>query len=99
MLNSDALNQLKQLRTDIQADKELFAGTIKRVTGRFGFVTLDDGRDVYLPKDEAQKVLLGDRVQIQITQGNDGKQAGELETVDEKVLETFIGQYIVRGKG
>lgn len=99
MLNPDALNQLKQLRTDIQADKELFPGTIKRVTGRFGFVTLDDGRDVYLPKDEAQKVLLGDRVQIQITQGNDGKQAGELESVDEKALDAFIGQYIVRGKG
>lgn len=99
MLNPDALNQLKQLRTDIQDDKELFAGIIKRVTGRFGFVTLDDGRDVYLPKDEAQKVLLGDRVQIQIIEGNDGKQAGELETVDDKVLDTFIGQYIVRGKG
>jgi len=99
MLNSDALNQLQQLRSDIQSDKELFAGTIKRVTGRFGFVTLDDGRDIYLPKDEAQKVLLGDRVQIQITQGNGGKQAGELESVDERVLDTFIGQYVVRGKG
>ncbi|MEQ6885600.1 VacB/RNase II family 3'-5' exoribonuclease [Salicola sp. Rm-C-2C1-2] len=99
MLNPDALNQLKQLRTDIQSDKALFAGTIKRVTGRFGFVTLDDGRDIYLPKDEAQKVLLGDRVQIQITEGNDGKQAGELETVDERVLDSFVGQYVVRGKG
>lgn len=99
MLNHDALNQLKQLRSDIQSDKELFAGTIKRVTGRFGFVTLDDGRDVYLPKEEAQKVLLGDRVRIQITEGNGGKQAGELEAVDEKAMETFIGQYLVRGKG
>lgn len=99
MLNPDALNQLRQLRSDIEAEKELFSGTVKRVTGRFGFVALDDGRDIYLPRDEAQKVLLGDRVQIQVHEADTGKPTGELESVDEKALETFIGQYIVRGKG
>jgi len=99
MLNPDALNQLRQIRSDIEAEKELFSGTIKRVTGRFGFVALDDGRDIYLPKDEAQKVLLGDRVQIQVHEETTGKPTGELESVDDKALDTFIGQYIIRGKG
>ena len=99
MLNPDALNQLRHLRSDIQADKELFSGTVKRVTARFGFVALDDGRDIYLPKDEAQKVLLGDRVQIQVHEETRGKPSGELEKVDERTLDTFIGQYLVRGKG
>ncbi len=99
MLNPDALNQLRQLRSDIEAEKEVLSGTVKRVTGRFGFVALDDGRDVYLPKEEAQRVLLGDRVQISIIEGEQGKPSGQLEQLDSQNLDTFIGQYIVRGKG
>lgn len=99
MLNADALNQLSQLRSDIEAEKEVFTGTVKRVTGRFGFVALDDGRDVYLPKEEAQRVLLGDRVQISIIEGDQGKPSGQLEQLDSQSLDTFIGQYTVRGKG
>jgi len=44
-------------------------------------------------------VLLGDRVQIQVHEETTGKPTGELESVDDKALDTFIGQYIIRGKG
>ncbi len=99
MLNADALNQLKQLRSDIKAEKTLLDGTVKRVTGRFGFVALDDGQDVYLPQEEAQRVLIGDRVRLSLVEGGQGRPAGELESLESQNLATFIGQYQVRGKG
>ena len=46
MLNADALNQLRQLKTDIKQNKVVFPGTVKSTNGRFGFVALDEGRDV-----------------------------------------------------
>lgn len=55
MLNADALNQLRQLKTDIKEHKVVYPGTVKATNGRFGFVALDEGRDVFLPPEEMQK--------------------------------------------
>src|SRR5690606_40661226 len=64
MLNPDALNQLKQLKQEIRASKEIFEGTVKGTPSRFGFVILDDGRECFLPPDEMQKVFPGDRIRV-----------------------------------
>src|SRR5690606_13111490 len=76
MLNADALNQLRQLKTDIEENKVVYPGTVKATTGRFGFVILDEGRDVFLPPEEMQKVLPGDRVNITEQDAGKGKTQG-----------------------
>ena len=73
MLNADALSQLRQLKSDIEEHKVVYSGTVKATNGRFGFVALDDGRDVFLPPEEMQRVLPGDRVNITEQEGDKGK--------------------------
>lgn len=99
MLNADALSQLRQLRTDIEATKVVLPGTVKATSGRFGFVALDDGRDLYLPQEQMQRVLPGDRVEVIEQEGEKGKAFAEIDTLLESPLKTFVGQYKVRGKG
>ena len=99
MLNADALNQLRQLKTDIKDNKVVYAGTVKATNGRFGFVALDEGRDVFLPPEEMQKVLPGDRVTVSEVPGEKGRTQGLIETLEGTSLTTFVGRYLVRGKG
>lgn len=99
MLNADALNQLRQLKTDIKENKEVYPGTVKATNGRFGFVALDEGRDVFLPPEEMQKVLPGDRVTVTEVKGDNGKTQGLIEELLESNLTTFVGRYLVKGKG
>lgn len=99
MLNADALSQLRQLKSDIKDNKVVFPGTVKATNGRFGFVALDEGRDVFLPPEEMQKVLPGDRVNVTEHEVEKGKTQGEVEEVLETHLTTFVGRYLVRGKG
>ncbi|MFE8070255.1 VacB/RNase II family 3'-5' exoribonuclease [Marinobacteraceae bacterium S3BR75-40.1] len=99
MLNSDALSQLKQLKKDIKSHKDLHKGTVKLVSNRFGFVTLDDGRDIYLPQEQAERVFPGDRIEINLVKGADGKSFAEVERLLDSALKTFVGRYQVRGKG
>ncbi|TVP60061.1 MAG: VacB/RNase II family 3'-5' exoribonuclease [Halomonadaceae bacterium] len=99
MLNADSLNQLRQLRSDIKAEKIVHGGTIKRITPRFGFVALDDGRDVYLPQEQAQLALVDDRVTVTVDESVKGKPTAALENVEQQTMKRFIGQYQVRGKG
>lgn len=99
MLNADALNQLRQLKTDIKDHKVVFSGTVKATNGRFGFVALDEGRDVFLPPEEMQKVLPGDRVNVTEHEADKGKIQGEVDELLESHLTTFVGRYLVKGKG
>ena len=99
MLNADALSQLRQLKTDIEEKKVVYAGTVKATNGRFGFVALDEGRDVFLPPEEMQKVLPGDRVTVSEVPGEKGRSQGLVEELLETSLTTFVGRYLVRGKG
>ncbi|HLV77921.1 MAG TPA: VacB/RNase II family 3'-5' exoribonuclease [Marinobacter sp.] len=99
MLNADALNQLRQLKTDIQQNKVVFPGTVKSTNGRFGFVALDEGRDVFLPPEEMQKVLPGDRVNIVEQEADKGKTQGVIDELLASSLNTFVGRYLVKGKG
>lgn len=99
MLNADALNQLRQLKTDIKENKVVFAGTVKPTNGRFGFVALDEGRDVFLPPEEMQKVLPGDRVNVTEHEVEKGKTQGVVDELLDSSLTTFVGRYLVKGKG
>lgn len=99
MLNADALSQLRQLKTDIKDNKVVFPGTVKATNGRFGFVALDEGRDVFLPPEEMQKVLPGDRVNITEQSVEKGKTQGVVDELLESSLDTFVGRYLVKGKG
>lgn len=99
MLNADALNQLRQLKTDIKENKVVFAGTVKATNGRFGFVALDEGRDVFLPPEEMQKVLPGDRINVTEHEADKGKTQGVVDELLETHLTTFVGRYLVKGKG
>ncbi|MGF2686793.1 ribonuclease R family protein [Marinobacter sp. DUT-3] len=99
MLNADALSQLRQLKTDIKENKVVFPGTVKATNGRFGFVVLDEGRDVFLPPEEMQKVLPGDRVNVTEQEGDKGKTQGVVDELLESNLTTFVGRYLIKGKG
>src|SRR6056297_2256692 len=99
MLKADALSQLRQLKSDIKDNKVVFPGTVKATNGRFGFVALDDGRDLFLPPEEMQKVLPGDRVNVTEQDGNKGKTQGLVDELLQSRLDTFVGRYIIRGKG
>ncbi|WP_273205743.1 ribonuclease R family protein [Marinobacter subterrani] len=99
MLNADALSQLRQLKTDIKENKVVFPGTVKATNGRFGFVALDEGRDVFLPPEEMQKVLPGDRVNVTEQEVEKGKTQGVVDELLETRLNTFVGRYLVKGKG
>ena len=95
MLNADALSQLRQLKTNIEENKVVFPGTVKATNGRFGFVALDEGRDVFLPPEEMQKVLPGDRVKITEEEGDKGKTQGMIDELLDTSLDTFVGRYLV----
>ncbi|MDO6441618.1 ribonuclease R family protein [Marinobacter sp. 2_MG-2023] len=99
MFNADALNQLRQLKSDIEQSKVVFPGTVKATNGRFGFVALDEGRDVFLPPEEMQKVLPGDRVNVTEQEVDKGKIQGVVDELLESRLSTFVGRYLVKGKG
>ncbi|MBS8239857.1 VacB/RNase II family 3'-5' exoribonuclease [Marinobacter lipolyticus] len=99
MLNADALSQLRQLKTDIKENKVVFPGTVKATNGRFGFVALDEGRDVFLPPEEMQKVLPGDRVNVTEQEGDKGKIQGVVDELLDSSLNTFVGRYLIKGKG
>lgn len=97
MFNADALQQLRQLKTEIKTSKVLYPGTIKLSNARFGFVTLDDGREVYMAQEQAQRVLPGDRVEVELVEDEKGKLQAELENAIKTTAPRFVGQYQVRG--
>lgn len=99
MINPDALAQLKQLKQDIKASKPIFQGTIKATSTKFGFVILDDDREIFLPPDEYQKVLPGDKVEVALLNADEDKPSAEVEKLIKSDVSTLIGRYIVKGKG
>lgn len=99
MFNTDALQQLRQLKSEIKTSKVVHPGTIKLSSTRFGFITLDDGREVYLPQEQAQRVLPGDRIEVSLHEDDKGKPQAEVENLLEKTAPRFVGQYQVRGSG
>lgn len=104
MLDKNALSQLRGLKNQIEAEKEYAEGTVKATRHRFGFVVLDDNREIFLAPDEMQRVLPGDRVSIVIkpVAGSDKKAkaqtAGELEKLLSTTVDCFVGEVVQKGK-
>lgn len=104
MLDKNALTQLQGLKDQIEADKEYAEGIVKATRHRFGFVVLDDNREIFLAPDEMQRVLPGDRVSIVIkpVASNDKKAksqtAGELEKLLSTSVDCFVGEVVQKGK-
>ena len=96
MLNNDALAQLRQLKQNIHESKDRGEGIVKGSQGRFGFVTLDDGREIYLPPEQMQRVFPDDRIAIEGVAGSEGKPLAQLQRLIESPLRAFTGRYIVR---
>ncbi|RMF15924.1 MAG: VacB/RNase II family 3'-5' exoribonuclease [Gammaproteobacteria bacterium] len=99
MLNSDALNQLKQLKQDISKDNPRHEATVKGSMGRFGFAVLDDGRQAFLIPDEMAKVLPGDRVRVELSKDEKDRDTATIEKVLKSELRYVVGRYVIRGKG
>ncbi|MDY0005703.1 MAG: RNB domain-containing ribonuclease [Spongiibacteraceae bacterium] len=98
MLDTSALQQLRQLKQNIQSRTARHAATVKGTQGRYGFAQLDDGREVFLPPEEMQKVFAGDRVGIVFDETADKPQA-TVEKLLDSPLGVFAGRYRVRGNG
>ncbi len=108
MFNNDSLQQLKQLKNDIRESQDIAQGIVRGTSGKFGFVNLDDGREVFLAPDVMQRVIPGDRVEVTVTtsggEKKDGnktkiKLTGKLEKLISSELKEFVGRYLVKGKG
>ena len=97
MLKSDALSQLKQLKQDIKASRNLHEGVVKGTANKFGFVTLDSGKDVFLPADEMAKVLPGDRIEVEVKKEPKNKVYALVERLIESPTKTFFGKYVTKG--
>ncbi|MCW8196581.1 VacB/RNase II family 3'-5' exoribonuclease [Proteobacteria bacterium 005FR1] len=98
MLNSDALQQLSKLKQTIQDNKDYGEGIVRGTQNRFGFVTLDDGREAFLPPEEMQQVLPGDRVKVSLTENDKKKHEAKLEKLINSDLKEFVGEYVEKGK-
>ena len=104
MLDKNALSQLQGLKDKIDAEKEYAEGIVKATRSRFGFVVLDGNREIFLPPDEMQRVLPGDRVSIVIKTAvaNDksgkSQSTGELEHLLSTSLGDFVGEVVQKGK-
>ena len=104
MLDKNALSQLQGLKDKIEAEKEIAEGTVKATRSRFGFVVLNDNREIFLPPDEMQRVLPGDRVSIVIkpapAKDKSGKpqSTAEVETLLSTSVDRFVGEVVQKGK-
>lgn len=97
MLKLDALNQLKQLKTDIKASRNLQLGHVKGTGQKFGFVSLDSGKDVFLPPSEMLRVLPGDRVEVEIKKDDKNKTFAQVERLVESNSKEFFARYVSKG--
>ena len=99
MLNNDTLSQLKNLKQQIEDSKEYGEGVVKSTQRRFGFVVLEDGREIFLAPELMEQVFPGDQVRIEILTDKKGKLSAELIKVRHSPLSEFTGRYVVKGKG
>jgi VacB/RNase II family 3'-5' exoribonuclease len=96
MLNQDTLRQLKTLKTEIRDSKNTERGIVHGTRWTYGFVSLSDGRDILLPKEQMLKVFPNDDVMINIV-NTSKKPTAIIEKVMNSPLKTIVGQVSQRG--
>ena len=98
MLNQDALSQLRDLKSRIEAEKERAEAVVKGTQSRYGFAVLDDGREIFIPPDEMLKVFPDDRVRVCIRPTKDNKTIADVEKLVDSPLGEFTGRCVRKGK-
>lgn len=101
MLDPNVLQQLAQLKQNIEDSKERLTGVIRAGNGRFGFAAcgLPDGttKDVFISPEEMQKVLPGDIVNLLVVDAEKGKKAGLIEGLKHSDFSECFGIYRIKG--
>lgn len=101
MLDPNALQQLAQLKQDIEDSKERLTGVVRAGNGRFGFAAcgLPDGttKDVFISPEEMQKVMPGDIVNLLVVDAEKGKKAGLIEGLKHSDFGECFGIYRIKG--
>lgn len=98
MLDKNALSQLKDLKTQIEALKEYAEASMKGTRSRFGFAVLDDGREVFIPPDEMLKVFPGDRIRVCIQPDKKDKPFVQVQKLLDSGIGEFNGRCVTKGK-
>ena len=98
MLNQDTLSQLKDLKSQMEAEKERAEAVIKGTQARYGFAVLDDGREIFIPPDEMLKAFPEDRVRVCIRPTKDNKTIADIEKLVDSPLGDFTGRCVRKGK-
>lgn len=99
MFSNDQISQLSQLKQNIRSSRDLAEGSVRATSGRFGFVTLDDGREAFLDPDQMDRVFPGDRVEVEVTKNKKDQLEAKLEKLVSSNITFLSGRYRVRGKG
>lgn len=97
MLDKNAMAQLRQLKQQIVESKPVLDGTIRGTQWRYGFVLLDDGKQLLVPGEEMNKVFPGDRVSIEIRQDEKGKDVAFIDKLLESSFKRLTGQIVTKG--
>jgi ribonuclease R len=98
MLNTDALSQLKGLKSQMEAEKERAEAVIKGTQSRYGFAVLADGREIFIPPDEMLKVFPDDKVLVCVRPTKDNKTIADIEKLLDSPLGDFTGRCVRKGK-
>jgi VacB/RNase II family 3'-5' exoribonuclease len=99
MFSSDQLSQLTDLKQNIRSSKDIAQGTVRATAGRFGFVTLEDGRDAFLNPEQMERVFPGDLVEVEVTKNKKEQYEARLEKLLSSPIAYLSGRYRIRGKG
>lgn len=97
MLSNDTLAQLKQLKQQLKAQKDLFQGKVKDSPLKTATIQLEDGRQASLSAEESQKVLPRDQVKVTLTKGKGNQLTAEVEELVSSELSEFTGKVVVKG--
>lgn len=99
MFSNDQLSKLTELKQNIRSSRDIAQGIVRATSGRFGFVTLDDGREAFLNPEQMERVFPGDRVEVEITTNKKEQFEAKLEKLISSSITFLSGRYRVRGKG
>ena len=99
MLSKDALSQLSSLKQEIRANKDTAQGTVRGTAGRYGFVSLDDGRDAFLNPEQMDRLFHGDRIEVTVTQNDRDQYEASIEKLIYSPVKQVAGRYCIKGKG
>ncbi len=87
-------------RDDSAPSGEVVEGILHTHPNGFGFVhpLVGDGENIFLPPDQVDRALDGDRVRVEVVEGRGGKTQGRLLDVTARIRERAVGTYRVEGR-